>query len=80
MTVIILSNTDGNKTPYDAWFPNAEENIILFARKKKEHTFIGTDPLNGNLIKTLCSRLLILCILQEISSLVFVEFDYYYSF
>ena len=37
-------------------------------------------PLNGNLIKTLCSRLLILCILQEISSLVFVEFDYYYSF
>ena len=37
-------------------------------------------PLNGNLIKTLCSRLLILCILQGISSLVFVEFDYYYSF
>ena len=35
MTVIILSNTDGNKTPYDAWFPNAEENIILFARKEK---------------------------------------------
>ena len=46
--------------------------------KKQSHS--GTDPLNGNLIKTLCSRLLILCILQEISSLVFVEFDYYYSF
>ena len=35
MTVIILSNTDGNKTPYDAWFPNAEENIILFCPKEK---------------------------------------------
>ncbi|BBD91023.1 ATP-grasp domain protein [Staphylococcus caprae] len=80
MTVIILSNTDGNKTPYDAWFPNAEENIILFCPKEKEHTFMVLTPLNGNLIKTLCSRLLILCILQEISSLVFVEFDYYYSF
>ena len=39
MTVIILSNTDGNKTPYDAWFPNAEENIILFARKKRTYVY-----------------------------------------
>ena len=39
MTVIILSNTDGNKTPYDAWFPNAEENIILFERKKNIRLF-----------------------------------------
>ena len=41
MTVIILSNTDGNKTPYDAWFPNAKENIILFARKKKHIRLIN---------------------------------------
>ena len=41
---------------------------------------IGTEPLKWELNKTLCSRLLILCILQRISSLVFVEFDYYYSF
>lgn len=39
MTVIILSNTDGIKTPYDLWFPNAKENIILFCPKEKEHTF-----------------------------------------
>ncbi|MFW3591111.1 ATP-grasp domain-containing protein [Staphylococcus caprae] len=39
MTVIILSNTDGNKTPYDAWFPNAKENIILFCPQEKAHTF-----------------------------------------
>ena len=47
---------------------------------KKDNFYMVLTPLNGNLIKTLCSRLLILCILQEISSLVFVEFDYYYSF
>ena len=38
MTVIILSSTDGNKTPYDLWFPNAKENIILLS-SRKEHTF-----------------------------------------
>ena len=41
MTVIILSSTDGNKTPYDLWFPNAKENIILFCPVEKEHTFIS---------------------------------------
>ena len=41
MTVIILSSTDGNKTPYDLWFPNAKENIILFSPVEKEHTFIS---------------------------------------
>ena len=35
MTVIILSSTDGNKTPYDLWFPNAKENIILFCPVEK---------------------------------------------
>lgn len=40
----------------------------------------GTEPLKRELNKTPCSRLLILCILQRISSIVFVEFDYYYSF
>ena len=38
MTVIILFSTDGNKTPYDLWFPNAKENIILLS-SRKEHTF-----------------------------------------
>lgn len=55
---------------------------LYMYNKNTEKHYIDTvlTPLNGNLIKTLCSRLLILCILQEISSLVFVEFDYYYSF
>ena len=51
MTVIILSSTDGNKTPYDLWFPNAKENIILFCPVEKEHTFNGTDPLKRELNK-----------------------------
>ncbi|HCU7031809.1 TPA: hypothetical protein OVU36_002756, partial [Staphylococcus aureus] len=55
----------------------AENNQKIY---KKDNFYMVLTPLNGNLIKTLCSRLLILCILQEISSLVFVEFDYYYSF
>ena len=34
---------------------------------------IGTEPLKWELNKTLCSRLLILCILQGISSLVLLN-------
>ena len=34
MTVIILSNTDGNKTPYDAWFPNAKKYHSFCPRKR----------------------------------------------
>ena len=37
MTVIILSSTDGNKTPYDLWFPNAKENIILLSSRKRTY-------------------------------------------
>lgn len=51
MTVIILSNTDGNKTPYDAWFPNAEENIILLP-ERKEHTFIQHHFYSLNHLRT----------------------------
>ena len=51
-----------------------------YKNEMMDYDALVLTPLNGNLIKTLCSRLLILCILQEISSLVFVEFDYYYSF
>ncbi len=62
----------------------SDKDVVLHERLEKALRKINSDmvltPLNGNLIKTLCSRLLILCILQEISSLVFVEFDYYYSF
>ncbi len=54
--------------------------LTLSCLINKRRVLMALNPLNGNLIKTLCSRLLILCILQGISSLVFVEFDYYYSF
>lgn len=39
MTVIILSSTDGNKTPYDLWFPNAKRKYYSFCPVEKEHTF-----------------------------------------
>lgn len=39
MTVIILSSTDGMKTPYDQWFLNTKDDAILFCPKEKEYTF-----------------------------------------
>lgn len=45
MTILILSSTEREKNPYDAWFSNSKEEIILFCPKEKYETFNIKDYL-----------------------------------
>lgn len=39
MTILILSNTSGHKTPYSEWIEEASEQVVLFCPRDKRETF-----------------------------------------
>ncbi|MDE9817622.1 ATP-grasp domain-containing protein [Staphylococcus pseudintermedius] len=45
MTILMLSSTDHAKTPYDEWFPNTAEQMILFCPVEKKNSYADEDYL-----------------------------------
>ncbi|EKS26391.1 ATP-grasp domain-containing protein [Staphylococcus epidermidis] len=39
MTILILSNTSGEKTPYSKWIKESEKKVVLFCPKNKKESF-----------------------------------------
>ncbi|WMZ90429.1 hypothetical protein QS433_07660 [Staphylococcus pseudintermedius] len=45
MTILMLSSTDHAKTPYDEWFPDTAEQMILFCPVEKKNSYADEDYL-----------------------------------
>lgn len=46
MTILMLSSTDHAKTPYDEWFPDTAEHMILFCPAEKKESYAEKDYLH----------------------------------